>query len=255
MVQIVTSRSDLDKRCARRTVGSRPQRRVAKALALVIGLFPHSFHRPLQSDLWKAFPVLAKGVAGPSTLVKRPGRAYKAALARLPWRNQSRTSPSATRRACGYRWPPSGSAQVDNRRLVVVRWLNTTGHKAPSTRPAGFAVSAAAEKAASTPPPNARRSNTRYVESGNCERCRRRLWGSSPPKSKVPSRHFLSFATYFCRRAMLLPLTTTFRKYGVRRKPEQESYRLSDSVRDFREDSYFRRFLSDRGRNLTATFR
>jgi hypothetical protein len=38
-------------------------------------------------------------------------------------------------------------AQADNRRLVVVRWLKTTGHKAPSTGPAGFAVSAAAEKA------------------------------------------------------------------------------------------------------------
>ena len=38
-------------------------------------------------------------------------------------------------------------AQADNCRLVVVRWLKTTGHKAPSTGPAGFAVSAAAEKA------------------------------------------------------------------------------------------------------------
>ena len=38
-------------------------------------------------------------------------------------------------------------AQADNRRLVVVRWLKTTGHKAPLTGPAGFAVSAAAEKA------------------------------------------------------------------------------------------------------------
>ena len=70
-------------------------------------------------------------------------------------------------------------AQADNRRLVVVRWLKTTGHKAPSTGPAGFGVSAAArKKRATTPPPNARPLSTRCAESGNSAHCRRRLWAA-----------------------------------------------------------------------------